>query len=89
MNAPQPSEADQVENWKQRVEYGKEVIAYTEYALSYMATQDPAKTVELVDTLLAQNPKSKYLDVCAPAYLAALGKIGAAKQIEGNSANLY
>jgi tetratricopeptide (TPR) repeat protein len=83
VNAPQPSEADQVENWKQRVDYGKDVIAYTEYALSYMATQDPAKTVELVDTLLAQNPKSKYVDVCTPAYLAALGKVGAAKQIEG------
>jgi tetratricopeptide (TPR) repeat protein len=84
VNAPQPSEADQVENWKQRVEYGKDVIAYTEYALGYMATQDPAKTVELVDTLLAQNPKSKYLEMaCTQAYLAALGKISAAKQVEG------
>jgi hypothetical protein len=85
VNASQPSDAEQVNDWKQRVEYGKEVIGYTEYALAYMATQglEPAKTVELVDALLAENPKSKYLDQCAPAYLAALGKSGAAKQLDG------
>jgi hypothetical protein len=83
VSAPQPSEADKVEEWKQRVDYGKDVIGYTEYALSFMATQDSDKTIEMVDALLAQNPKSKYVDVCAPAYLAALGKSGAAKQLDG------
>jgi tetratricopeptide (TPR) repeat protein len=86
VSAPQPSEADKVEDWKQRVEYGKEVVAYTEYALSSVAAQgtDPAKTVELVNLLLAENPKSKYLDMaCTQAYLAALGKSGAGKQMEG------
>jgi len=83
VSAPQPSEANKVEEWKQRVDYGKEVSAYAEYALSFMATQDPAKTVDLTDTLLAMNPKSKYVDACVPAYLGALGKIGAAKQMEG------
>jgi hypothetical protein len=83
VNAPQPKEADQVAEWKQRVDYGKDVIGYTEYALAATATVDGAKTVELVDALLAQNPKSKYLDTCAPAYLAALGKGGAAKQLDG------
>lgn len=85
VNAPQPSAADQVDDWKQRVEYGKEVVAYTEYALAFVATQglEPAKTVEIVDTLIAQNPKSKYLDTCSEAYLAALGKSGAAKQLAG------
>ena len=64
----------------------QQVDAYTEYALGFTATQglEPAKTIELVDQLLAQNSKSKYLDQCAPAYLAALGKHGgAAKQLEG------
>jgi tetratricopeptide (TPR) repeat protein len=83
VNKPQPAEADEVENWKQRVDYGKQVTAYTEYALAFTATQAPDKTVDLVDTLLAQNPKSTYLDVCTSAYLAALGKISPAKQIEG------
>jgi hypothetical protein len=84
VNAPQPSEAADVDNWKQRVEYGKEVAAYSEYALAYVATQvDGPKTIELVDALIAQNPKSKYLDTCTSAYLAALGKSGPAKQLEG------
>ncbi len=84
INAPQPSDAGEVQNWKERVEYGKEVAAYSEYALAYVATQvDGPKTIELVDALIAQNPKSKYLDTCTAAYLAALGKSGAAKQLEG------
>jgi hypothetical protein len=84
VSAPQPAEADKVEEWKQRVDYGKDVVGYTEYALAATATQvETAKTVELVDALLAQNPKSKYLDTCAPSYLAALGKGGAAKQMDG------
>lgn len=84
---PQPSEADQVNDWKARVEYAKEVTAYAEYALAATAIQsgDAAKTVELVNALIAENSKSKYLDEsCANAYLVALGKSGgAAKQADG------
>src|SRR5215469_1391188 len=43
----------------------------------------PAKTVELVDTLLEINPKSMYLNECASFYIAALGKEGSKKQLEG------
>jgi hypothetical protein len=66
-----------------RLDYAKDVVAYTEYALASTATQVPDKAVELVEALIAQNPKSKYLDTCTPAYLAALGKSGAAKQLAG------
>jgi len=88
INAPKPADADEAKNWTQRIEYGKEVSTYTEYALATTAVQagDPAKTVMLVDALLAQNNKSQYLDeVCANAYLVALGKAGgsSAKQLEG------
>jgi hypothetical protein len=84
ITAPQPSDAAEVDNWKQRVEYGKEVASYSEYAIAYIATQvDGPKTIELVEALIAQNPKSKYLDTCTSQYLAALGKSGAAKQLEG------
>jgi hypothetical protein len=85
VNAPQPTDAAEVDNWKQRVEYGKEVTAYTEYALAAVAAEAEApKTIELVETLVAQNPKSKYIDSCTQAYLVALGKNGgAAKQMDG------
>ena len=85
LNAPQPSDAAEVDNWKQRVEYGKDVTAYTEYALAAVAAEvEGAKTIDLVETLLAQNNKSKYIDTCTQAYLVALGKSGgAAKQMDG------
>jgi hypothetical protein len=87
INAAKPSDAEEAKAWADRVEYGKEVSTYTEYALATTAAQvsEPAKTIELVDALIAQNPKSKYLDeVCANAYLVALGKSGgAAKQADG------
>jgi hypothetical protein len=84
ITAPQPSDAAEVDNWKQRVEYGKEVASYSEYALAFIATTvEGPKTIELVDALIAQNPKSKYIDTCTQQYLTALGKGGPAKQLEG------
>jgi hypothetical protein len=85
--APKPADADAAKDWESRATYDKEVENYIEYALAFTAEQggEPAKTVELIDVLLAENPKSKYLDdICANAYLAALGKTGgSAKQLEG------
>ena len=87
VNAAKPTDAEEVKGWQERVDYGKDVTTYTEYALATTAAQagDPAKTIMLVDALIAQNPKSKYLDeVCANAYLVALGKSGGtAKQADG------
>ena len=82
---PQPSDASQVEDWKARVGFGKEVGAYAEYSLSAMAaTADPAKAVELVDLLIDVNPKSQYLSSATPVYLAGLLKNGgAAKELAG------
>jgi hypothetical protein len=89
VTSAKPSAADEVKDWEQRVEYGKEISIYTEYALATTAelVTEPAKTVELIDTLLAQNPKSQYLnDAAANAYLVALGKVpggSASKQLDG------
>jgi hypothetical protein len=74
------------EDWTKRVEYAKGVDTFSEYALATAAAQpgmDSAKTIELVDALLVLNPKSTYLGQCTPAYLAALGKGGADKQVAG------
>lgn len=83
--SPQPAAAGEVDAWKQRVEYAKEVDSYASYALSAtaMGAGDPAKTIALVEQLIAQDPKSKYLDTCAGAYLDASQKSGgAAKQMD-------
>ncbi len=62
-----------------RAEFAKEVDTYTEYALATTAEQpgmEPSKTVELVDQLEAQNPKSKYLDLrCLAADVTALSSL--------------
>jgi hypothetical protein len=80
---PQPSNASEVDHWKQRVEFAKQVQTFAEYSLSTTAIAVPPKTVELVDALIEMNPKSTYLNDCAGSYLAALGKEGAKKQVEG------
>src|SRR5215469_16853317 len=56
---PQPTIASEVDQWKKRIEFAKEVQAFAEYSLSTTAlSTPPAKTVELVDALIEINPKS-------------------------------
>ncbi len=74
--APQPSDPEQVSTWKAKVEYAKGVDTYSEYALATAARQpgiSPEKSVDLIEALLALNPKSKYLDAgVTVAYMNAL-----------------
>ena len=56
------------EDWPKRVDYAKGVGTLCEYALATTAAQPglaPAKVVELMDALLAVNPKSTYIGVAA------------------------
>jgi hypothetical protein len=79
MASPQPKEEDQVENWKARVDYAKQVNTYTEYALYAMAlqSQDPKKQVELLEALQQRNPKSEYLAKATGVLFQAYQKAGA------------
>ena len=88
VNAPKPTDPEDAKNWAANVDTGKQMVTYTEYALASTAEQpgtEAATAVALCDMLLAQNPKSQYIDeVFANAYLVALGKAGnKAKQMEG------
>ncbi len=78
--SPQPKEEDQVENWKARVEYAKQVNTYTEYSLYAMALQtpDPKKQVALLEALQQRNPKSEYLAKSTGLMFLAYQKAGAA-----------
>jgi hypothetical protein len=81
---PKPADESLAENWKGRVEFGKQVGAYAEFALSSsaIAASDPKVTVELCDMLYDVNPKSTYLTGATPYYMAAIGKDGgSAKQL--------
>ncbi len=62
---------------KQQLEYAKQVDEYSEYALYVVALKaQPKDEVDLVDTLIKQNPKSGYLPEVANSYFAALSKAG-------------
>jgi hypothetical protein len=81
----QPAEASGLEAWKGRQQFAKDADTYSGYALAISAIQatDPAVTIDLVDTLIAQDPKSEQIDGATAAYLAALGKQGSAKMVAG------
>jgi hypothetical protein len=77
-----PAAADEKEGWLSRIAYAKSVDGFTEYALfSVAAKSAPAVTVDLLATLEAQNPKSKYLDQGYANYLYALSQTGATAKI--------
>jgi tetratricopeptide (TPR) repeat protein len=77
--SPQPAEADEVENWKARVDYARQVNTYTEYSLYAMALQtaDPKKQVALLEALQQRNAKSEYFAKAAGTLFVAYQKSGA------------
>lgn len=67
---------------KHQLEYAKEVGEYADYALYVVALKaQPKEEVDLIDTLIKQNPKSQYLSEAANSYFAALGKAGETAKI--------
>jgi hypothetical protein len=67
---------------KQQLEYAKQVDEYSEYALYVLALKaQPKDEIDLVDTLIKQNPKSQYLPQVANSYFAALSKAGEAAKV--------
>ncbi len=62
-NAPKPADEDEVEAWKNRADWAKQVNTYTEYSVYAMALQasDPKKKIELIEALEKRNASSEYL----------------------------
>jgi hypothetical protein len=71
------SKAPTDDDGKHQLEYAKEVDEYAEYALYVVALKAaPKEEVDLVDTLIKQNPRSQYLPEVTTSYFAALSKAG-------------
>lgn len=80
-----------------RVDYAKQVETYTEYSIyaTALKTTDPAKIVELVESLEQRSPDSSYLSKSYGLYLNALRQTGqadkagaaAAKEVERDPNN--
>jgi tetratricopeptide (TPR) repeat protein len=74
VGSPKPPADD---DEKHQLEYAKEVDEYSEYALYVLALKaQPKDEVDLVDTLIKQNPKSQYLPLVSAGYFSALEKTG-------------
>lgn len=73
IQAPKPADADEAE-WKQKVDYARQVDIYCDYTLyaAALASTNPEKTVQLVETLEQRNPESQYLAESYPPYFRAL-----------------
>jgi len=58
-----PEDEDEVAEWQRRVDFSKQVDTYTEYSLyaTSLALADPAKKLDLMDTLAQRNAKSQYV----------------------------
>lgn len=78
MATPQPKEADDVEDWKKKVDYATQVNTYTEYALYAAALQtgDPKKKIELIEGLQERNPQTEYLAKALPYQFLAYRQAG-------------
>jgi tetratricopeptide (TPR) repeat protein len=78
IQSPQPTDADEVDTWKKRVDFAKQLDTYTEYSLFSGATQtqDPRKRIELADALTARNPKSQYLPALAELRFNSYRQLG-------------
>ena len=76
--SPQPKDEDEVEDWKKRVEYAKQVNTYSEYSLYATALQsaDPRKKADLIETLEQRNPQSQYLGQVKPLLFQAYRQAG-------------
>ncbi len=80
VDSPKPTDADDVENWKARVDYARQVNTYSEYSLYAMALQtaDPKKQAALLEALEQRNPKSEYFAKATGTLFVAYQKSGAA-----------
>jgi len=77
---PMPADGDK-ENWDLHVKYAQQVSEYAEYALYSASVGAPAATaIDMISTLEAQAPKSKYLT--QDAYLVVANAAMSAQQAD-------
>ncbi|MDX2151669.1 MAG: hypothetical protein SFV54_13105 [Bryobacteraceae bacterium] len=79
---PKPADEDDVAEWKEKVDFAKQVDTYSEYSLyaAALTSTNPAKTIELVETLEQRNANSQYLGQALPPYFRALLQSGNAEK---------
>jgi tetratricopeptide (TPR) repeat protein len=94
---PKPQDEDEVEAWKHKVDFSKQVQKYAEYSLyaAALQEQDPKKKLLLIDTLSQRHPQSEYLPTLSEQSFLAYRQLGnnekaieiAEKSIAANTAS--
>jgi len=76
--SPKPADEDKVDDWKQAVDYAKQVDVYTQYALFKAATEatDPARRIALGEALMTRAPDSQYVPQLVGALFNAYQQAG-------------
>ena len=74
VSSPQPKEEDEVEGWKVRVDFAKQLDIYTEYSLyaATLATPDAKKKAELVAEIEQRDDKYEHLPMLRDHVFGAL-----------------
>lgn len=83
---PQTPEIAASQWGKERLVYLSQTDTYTEYSMGVAASypsNTPAVIAQLTDAIIAQNPKSDYLELAVPPYLAALAQTSQQAEIDG------
>jgi hypothetical protein len=80
--SPKPDDEEQLQFWKDRVEYAKSLHSYSEYALyaNAVTATDPKKRIELLHELEQRNPRSSYLSQLHSQYYTAFRQLGNVQQ---------
>ncbi|MCX6638269.1 MAG: hypothetical protein NT090_24720 [Acidobacteria bacterium] len=73
-SSPKPKEEDEVEGWKQRVDFAKQLDIYTEYALyaATLATPEAKKKAELMGEIEQRDEKYEHLPMLRDHVFRAL-----------------
>jgi tetratricopeptide (TPR) repeat protein len=76
--APKFEDSDQEQEWKQHIDFAKQVGTYAEYSVHAAALQttDAAKKIELAEALKQMNPQSQYLPAVIPQVFLAYRQLG-------------
>ncbi len=77
LKKPEFGDDDDVAEWKQKVEYARQVEQYTEYSLYFASLQskDPKVKSNLIETLEQRNPMSEYLAQMRTAHTTVVRQV--------------
>src|ERR1700733_12446786 len=84
LQAPKPSNPDDLPDWNQRTTFDQEALDYAEYKLATLAAAqtDDLKRAELALALQQRNPQSKFLAITKKATVIELATLNPQKAIQ-------